>query len=629
MLQLLRKHSRSWLIAVIIGAIVVVFIFWGIGGFRSERYQEVARVNGEPIFFSTYVRQYNQLLREFQERTQGELTEEDFQAFNLKDRALNLVIDEMLLAQAANRLGIAVNTAELQEHIRNLPYFQEDGQFSLRRYQAILSRARVSPGDFEAGERQNLLNQKVIQTVTAFAKVSDGEFLELFRLAREEVQVNYLAVAPEAYVAGQQPSEDAMAAYYREHQREFRMPEQVRARYMLFRPPDYAGEVKPSAAEVEAYIREHEGEFTRPKVIRVREVFLATPPQATPAQKQAVKEKAGSLVEQARIGLDFARLAEIHSQDEAGRQQGGDLGDIKRGDKPAAWGKVAFSLAPGDVGLAQTAGGFHVIRLEEIKERERLAEAEARTRASQRLKEKRSRELAKEAAQRARGEATAGNFAQVADKFKASLQETPFFALGDQIPGLDLTPAFKKAALALKVNELSRVVDLPAGFAIIHCLEQQPAHVPPLEKIKEQVRLAVSRQQARVRAEQEAAALLKRLQQGEPLAKVAADAKVAVQSSDWFSRSQGFLKQPLAQTLTGAAFQLSPQKPYPPEPLFWKDQYYILAFKDRRSPSPEEFQKEADGLRQQVLEQKRRALFDAWLAQERQQANIRIFEIPV
>jgi peptidyl-prolyl cis-trans isomerase D len=629
MLQLLRRHSRSWLIAVTIGAIVIVFIFWGIGGFRSERFQEVARVNGEPVLLSAFVRQYNQLIREFQERTQGELTEEDFQAFNLKDRALSLVIDEVLLAQAANRLGIAVSTAELQEHIRNLPYFQEDGQFSLRRYQAILSRVRVSPGDFEAGERQNLLNQKVIQTVTAFAKVSDGELMELFRLAREEVEVNYLAVAPEAYTAKQQPSAEAVAAYYREHQQEFRMPEQVRVRYMLFRPQDYADEVKPSAAEVEAYIREHEAEFTRPTVIRVREVFLAVPPQAAPAQRQAVAEQAGRLVEQARLGLDFARLAETHSQDEAGRRQGGVLSDIKRGDKPAAWEKVAFSLAPGEVGLAQTAAGFHVIRLEEIKERERLAEAEARARASQKLKEKRSRELALEAAQRARGEATAANFAQVADKFKAPLQETPAFALGDQIPGLDLAPGFKKAALALKVNELSRVVDLPAGFAIIHCLEQQPAHVPPLEKIKDQVRLAVSRQQARAQAEQEAAALLKRLQQGEPFARVAADAKTAVQSSGWFSRSQGFLKQPLALTLTSAAFQLSPQKPYPPEPLFWKDRYYILAFKDRRAPSPEEFHKEADGLRQQVLEQKRRALFDAWLAQERQQANIRIFELPV
>ncbi len=628
MLKLLRKYSRSWLIAVAIGAIVVVFVFWGIGGFQSGRFQEVASVNGEPIFLTTYIQQYNQLMREFQERAKGELTEEQFKALGLKERALNLLIEQALLFQAAKRLGIDVSTPELQQHIRNLPYFQEDGRFSQRRYQAILARARVKPADFESGERQNLLNQKIIHTVTAFAKVSEGELQELFRLIKEEVEVNYLAVSPEPLVAKQSPSEAAIATYYKEHPNEFQVPDRVRMRFMLFRPQDYAGEAKPAPGEVDEYINEHEEEFTRPKVIQVREIFLALPPKATSAKRQELERKAKSLLQQAKGAKDFAKLVEAHSEDPDSRKKGGDLGEIKRGDKPASWDKAAFSLAPGEVGLAQTSKGFHVIKLEEIKETEKLPEAEARARAAQKLKEEKNRELAKEAAQRARGEVTPGNFVEVAKKFKADLKETPLFALGDQIPGLDLTRTLKQTALALKVNELSKVVDLPTGFAIIQCQERQPAHVPALEKVKERVRLAVSRQQAGAQAEKETAGLLDRLQKGDPLAKVAADAKLPVQSSGFFTRPEGFLKQPLAQPLTIAAFQLSKQKPYPPNPILWKGQYYLLAFKARRTPSPEEFKKEEDKLRQQVLEQKRRLLFDAWLAQERQHADIKIFELP-
>jgi len=133
------------------------------------------------------------------------------------------------------------------------------------------------------------------------------------------------------------------------------------------------------------------------------------------------------------------------------------------------------------------------------------------------------------------------------------------------------------------VRQISKVTELPSGFAVIQCVERQPARVPPLEKVKDKVRLAVSRQLARAQAEKEAAALLKRLQKGESLQKVAAAAKVPLKSSGWFTRSQGFLRQPLARSLTTAAFLLTPQKPYPPEPLFWKGQYYILAFKARRS----------------------------------------------
>ncbi len=31
MLSLMRKHAGSWLIKVILGAIVVVFVLWGVG----------------------------------------------------------------------------------------------------------------------------------------------------------------------------------------------------------------------------------------------------------------------------------------------------------------------------------------------------------------------------------------------------------------------------------------------------------------------------------------------------------------------------------------------------------------------------------------------------------------------
>ncbi|MBW1992105.1 MAG: SurA N-terminal domain-containing protein [Deltaproteobacteria bacterium] len=628
MLKLLRKHSRSWIIAVAIGAIVVVFIFWGIGGFQSERFQEVATVNGQPILLTTYIRQYNQMVRDIQERTGGELSEADFQALNLKERALNRLIEQVLLLQAAKRMGLSVSTPELQEHIRSLPYFQVDGKFSPRRYQALLRRARVTAADFESGQRQNLLIQKVIRTVTAFAKVSDGELEELYRLVREKVEVNYLVLSPESYLARQKPSEAAIASYYQKHKQEFRLPDRVRVRFMLFRPQDFAAQAQPTPEEVAEYLREHEEEFSQPQVIRVRELFLAVPPQAPPSKRRELQRKAQSLLEQARTGKDFKKLVEAHSQDADSRQRGGDLGDVKRGERPAAWEKVAFSLAPGEVGLAETAKGFHLIKLEEIKSREKLPEAEAKARATRKLQEQKSRELAQEAARRARGEADPANFVEVAKKFKAHLQETPLFALGDQIPGLELTRTFKQTALALKVRQISKVTELPSGFAVIQCVERQPARVPPLEKVKDKVRLAVSRQLARAQAEKEAAALLKRLQKGESLQKVAAAAKVPLKSSGWFTRSQGFLRQPLARSLTTAAFLLTPQKPYPPEPLFWKGQYYILAFKARRAPSPEEFQKEKEALRQRVLEQKKRLLFEAWLARERQQADIKIFELP-
>ena len=49
MLQWLRKSTKSWFIVLAIGAIVVVFIFWGVGSYRATQAQQAAEVNGTAV----------------------------------------------------------------------------------------------------------------------------------------------------------------------------------------------------------------------------------------------------------------------------------------------------------------------------------------------------------------------------------------------------------------------------------------------------------------------------------------------------------------------------------------------------------------------------------------------------
>jgi len=628
MLKWLRKYSRSWFIALIIGAIAIVFILWGVGGLQSPRFQEVAAVNGTPILMTAYIKQYQDLVRQYQEFSKGELTEEAIKGMRLKEQALNRLIDETLLMQAGKSLGIRVSNAELQEQIRSYPFFQENGQFNARRYQLLLARSHLSPADFESQERHRLLMQKIIQTITSFAKVSDAELKEMFHLARETVEVRYVAVPPERFLAAQHPSDAEIDKYYQEHQERFRTPDRARVKYLLFRPGDFQEKARPTPAEVTDYLKDHPEEFTRPQVIRVRELWLKVPPKATPSERRLIENQAQALLRQARMGADFAPLAQKFSQDLASRDKGGDLGEVKRGQHPPEWDKVAFSLKKEEVGLAVTNQGFHLLKLEEVKQSERLPEAEARSLATQRLLADQSRRLAQEAAQKARGELNHTPMAEVAKKYGVQVKETPLLSRAEPVPELGAQPNFNQAALALKPQEISKVVDLTAGFAVLQGVEHQETQIPPLEKCKDKVRQAVSRLQARNQAAQEAAKLLERLRKGEPLTKVAAQAGLPLQDSGPFTRFQGFLGQPQAEALTSAAFKLSSQDPFPPQPLLFQDKYYLLAFKARKAANPEEFQKEGDKLQAEYLEHKRSVIFSAWLTGERQRAKIKIYEIP-
>lgn len=621
MLKILRKHSKHWLIAVVIGAIVVVFIFWGMGSMDSRTSQEIARVYDQSIPVNTFYQYLN--LVEKKARFRRELSEEEVKALRegAQDRLINLVI----LTETADRLGLEVSDREVQAAIINDPAFQQDGKFNPRLYEFFIGRGRNRDAQkvaYEKWVRQQLLAAKALETISSFAKVSEAELKEYFRLAREAVQVDYIAISPEPFIAQAKPGEAELKAYYQKHQDEFRVPEKIKVHYVLLRPEDFLKQMEVSEEEINDYLEEHRAELVHPQVIRVREIFLAWPEKADEARRRRVKQKAEELLKQIRQGADFAQLARTHSQDEAGRQKGGDLNTVKRGQKGEAWEKVAFGLVPGEVGLARTGKGYHLIKLEEIKETEALPETEIKAQAKEKLQQEQSRQLAREKAKDLQAETARASFLEVVKKSGLSPQETPFFTRTEPLPDLGAVRAFNQEAFTLKPKEVG-VAEVPQGYAVMQALSYQPAELPAFEKAKDKVRQVVARQQAQKLAQKEAEKLLQRLRQGEPLSKVAAQAGLPLKDSGYFTRPQGFRQQPLAEPLTSAAFQLSKQDPYPDQPIFWQDKYYLLAFKNRKLPTEEEFQEVRENLKRQVLEDKRRVLLEAWFRQEWQRAQVR------
>lgn len=621
MLKILRKHSKHWLIAVVIGAIVVVFIFWGMGSMDPHQSQEIARVYDEPIPLTTFYQYVN--LWERKARFRRDLSEEEVK--DLRENAPDNLINLVLLTKAADRLGLTVSDQEVQAAILNDPAFQQDGKFNPRLYEYFIGRGRDRQAQkvaYENWVRQQLLAAKALETITSFAKVSEAELKEYFRLAREEVQVDYLAISPESFIAQAKPTEEELKAYYQAHQDEFRVPEKIKVRYVLLRPQDFLKQVEISPQEVEDYREEHSSEFVRPQVIQAREIFLALPKKATDAAQRQVEQQAVGILKQLRQGGDFAQLARTASQDEAGRKQGGDLGPVKRGTKGEAWDKVAFALAPGEVGLARTDKGYHLIKVEEIKETEALPEAKAKALAEEKLRQTKSRQMAKDEAKRLQAETARASFLEVTKASGLTPQETPFFSQAEPIPELGAVRAFNQEAFTLKPQEVG-VAEVPQGYAVMQALNYQAAEVPPLEKAKDKVRQAVARQQAQKLAQKEAEDLLQRLRQGDPLSKVAAQAGLPLKDSGHFTRIQGFRHQPLAEPLTSASFRLSKQDPYPDQPIFWQGKYYLLAFKSRKLPTEEEFQEAQEDLKRRILEDKRRVLLEAWFRKEWQRAQVR------
>lgn len=120
-------------------------------------------------------------------------------------------------------------------------------------------------------------------------------------------------------------------------------------------------------AELRAYYERNQKAYAQPEEIRVRQIFIKLPENATASQAAAARERARTASERARTGEDFVGLVRELSESE-NAADGGDLGFMRRDYALPEIEQAARSLKPGEIaGPLQSASGYHVIRLEEVR----------------------------------------------------------------------------------------------------------------------------------------------------------------------------------------------------------------------------------------------------------------------
>lgn len=132
MLDILRRHASSWVIKVILGAIVISFIFFfGYSSMRSSRRggdDAVATVNGRPITLA----EYRFILNNNYDRLKATFKDKDVPEFVVKmakSQTLRQLVSREIGLELADSLGVVVPDAQLAEAVRKTPYAQRDGQF--------------------------------------------------------------------------------------------------------------------------------------------------------------------------------------------------------------------------------------------------------------------------------------------------------------------------------------------------------------------------------------------------------------------------------------------------------------------------------------------------------------------
>ncbi len=623
MLRVMRDYAGSWAIKVILGAIVIVFVFWGVGSFRSQRMNEVAVVNGEPIALEEYIETYNNMVNRYRQQFGNNLNDEMLEMLNLKQQALDQLIDQTLMRQKAQEFNFRVSNQELAETIQQIPAFQNDGHFDKDLYTRVLNLNRLTPESFEAMQRDAMLVDKLRSFIMKNVRVSDQEAKEWYEWQNAAVNLDYVLFAPSGYedIA---PTDEEVKAYYEANKENYKTEQKVKARYLHFSPEDYQDQVSVTEEEVEAYYAANPDEFKEPETVSARHILFTLEPSAAEEEVEEKRQDALEVMEMARQGADFAELAQEYSEGPT-KDRGGDLGEFTRERMVKPFADKAFSMAPGEISEpVRTQFGWHVIKVEKVNPATEKSLEEVSDEIRTRLSQEKARAAGYDAAEEVYDTIFDGDdLAEVAEVRQMTTGETDFFTRQgpEDIPGRG---QFATTAFTLEPMQISDIQDFGGdGYYIIQVTEKIEPETAAFEAVKDQVRADLVRERQDEKARADAEAFLTALKEGTGMAEVGQNyPQTTVKTTGEFKRNEAIPEIGREQEITQAAFSLSPSDPLPETPLKGRSGYFVIRFKEKKAPEMSEFQEEKESVKERMVQQKQYQAFSTWLGQMRENSEI-------
>ncbi len=200
---------------------------------------------------------------------------------------------------------------------------------------------------------------------------------------------------------------------------------------------------------------------------------------------------------------------------------------------------------------------------------------------------------------------------------------TDFFDQSGPPEGIVNGPAFAQAAFQLAEDEISDIVDADNGFYLIKILKKKPAAIPDLASVRKQVNQDWRRQEKEKQALETAETFLADLQNSATdWARSAAKNAAESGETGYFKKNAAIPSIGQSSQIAGAAFELSEEKPLPGKPLTGEKGIYVIRYRDRKLPDNAGFEKEKQTIRTSLLDQKKRDIFSALVANLRSNSEI-------
>ena len=543
-------------------------------------------------------------------------------------RFLDILISKQVIVQEAERLGLGVGDAELQERLMK-QYTDASGQFvGYDRYKESITARYGDVESFENEMRDGFAQEKLRAFITASVNVSDDEVREEFKRRNTSFDVGYVSLTTDKLAAKIQPSDEELRSYYDSHKTDYRfLQPQKKIRYLFIDTEKAGSKLKISDEDLKARYDQTDPKY-KEAGWKIQQIVLKVARKDLDAQvEQKAKDLIAKLTSGSRQATEqaFAEAAKGNSEDPATARNGGFLAAPFKDnpDKPHGLYSRTATMTVGEVSDIPTryAGNWYILRRgESVPKTFEQAKPELLVSLRNERGYNAGFQIARKAQARLQEtkdpQKVAQEFAAEANMTPADMvRETAYLVPGDDVPNIGVNQQFEQALASLNnPNDIGEPTGVKNGFAIPMLVDKKEPRIPEFDEVKTKISDAMKEQRAKDQLEQKAKDLIASLSSPDQIKAAGEKEGFDAGLEEGFKLSSTLGKAGSSAALDDVIYSLK-QGEISKTPIKVQDKWVIVGIVKRNEPDFTPFNSgERERLKQQLVSARESQVFEDYIA---------------
>jgi len=279
-------------------------------------------------------------------------------ALGLANSIVNDIINNALLNQGANSLGLIVTDANIRQEIQGDKSFKNQiGDFDRNQFNNVLRNNGYTEGSYISELRQNIVRNQLLESLQTAALVPKTLKDRIYNYRGEKRLATYIRIDDSLSKNISDPSESDLEKFYKSNSAQFTAPEYRALTIAILHADNLAKEIAVTDKAIKDYYESHIDSFTKQEKRSVKQMLLSD------------EKKANDAYTMLETGRTFETVAkEAAKMDKTAT----DLGTVtepqlSRDLSPAA-ATIVFKLEKGKVSKpVKSLLGWHIIKVDSIE----------------------------------------------------------------------------------------------------------------------------------------------------------------------------------------------------------------------------------------------------------------------